>query len=479
MRRLVWLYIILWVIEGALRKWIVPGLANPLLIIRDPVLLAIYALALQRRIFPFHHPFVGIIAALSALCVLTALTVTQAPLIVIIYGWRANFLHLPLIFLLPALFDEKDVRAVGRWFLLSSLPMSLLVLLQFRSAPSAWVNTVVGGEGTQLESAFEHVRVAGTFSFTNGMCAYTALIAAFFFFQMLERKAFPRWLWFCSGGALIIQVVLSGSRATVGVVGVVILGVALACTLRPAYWRASFKLFAVGGLVLLVLGSFAVFREGLNVFSYRFGDEESVQKGFFLRYFGSLMVSPIVWKVVPYGGVGLGMGTNVASSLILGRRFFMAAEGEYDRLVLESGPILGMLCIFMRQGLVIWLGVHALRRLRGESRPLPLMLLCAGMSSLLIGQWAQPTELGFSVIAAGLSLAATRRSPELLAAAGEPLPALNGVRQPVGTGGNRAASRPVVVVSPPSAPPPRQTPRVLRGRSAYAERLHGGNDGEK
>ncbi len=411
-RRLVWFYLILWVLEGALRKWIVPGLANPLLIIRDPVLLGIYALALQRRVFPFQHPFVVVIGALGALCVAMAYLVTPASWVVITYGWRSNFLHLPLIFLLPLIFDESDVREVGRWLLLSALPMSLLVLIQFRSAPTAWVNTVVGGEGTQLESAYDHVRVAGTFSFTNGMCAYTALVAAFFFYQMLERKTFARWLWLSSGAALVIMVVLSGSRATVGVVLVVILGVAAVCVVRPAYWRASFKLFAVGGLVLLVLGSFTVFREGLNVFSYRFGDEESIHKGFFLRYFGSLMVSPIVWTVAPYGGIGLGMGTNVASSLLIGKRYFMAAEGEYDRLVLESGPVLGVMIILMRQSIVVWLGLNALKRLRASSRPLPVLLLCAGASSLLIGQWAQPTELGFSVIAGGLCLAAMRPAPE-------------------------------------------------------------------
>ena len=440
-RRLVWLYLILWVIEGALRKWVVPGLANPLLIIRDPVLLGIYALALQRRVFPFRHPFVVLIGALGALCVLVAYLVTPASWVVITYGWRSNFLHLPLIFVIPLVFDESDVRKVGRWLLLSALPMSVLVLLQFRGAPTAWVNTVVGGEGKQLESAFDHVRVAGTFSFTNGMCAYTALVAAFFFYQMLERKAFARWLWFCSGGALVIMVTLSGSRATVGVVLLVVLGVALTCVVRPVYWRASFKLFAVGGLVMLVLGSFAVFREGLNVFSYRFGDEQSIQKGFFLRYFGSLMVSPIVWTVAPYGGIGLGMGTNVASSLLIGKRYFMAAEGEYDRLVLESGPVLGVMCILLRQSIVVWLGVNALRRLRTEARPLPMLLLFAGMNSLLIGQWAQPTELGYSVIAGGLCLAAMRRAPDPEAESEQPdnaAPAENGATPPPGRKPNAA-----------------------------------------
>ena len=42
-RKLIWAYIILWLIEGALRRWFLPGLASPLLLIRDPIVIAIYS----------------------------------------------------------------------------------------------------------------------------------------------------------------------------------------------------------------------------------------------------------------------------------------------------------------------------------------------------------------------------------------------------------------------------------------------------
>ena len=51
-RRLIWLYFWLLLLEGALRKWVVPQLSNPLLIIRDPVVLLIYVLAIRARVFP-------------------------------------------------------------------------------------------------------------------------------------------------------------------------------------------------------------------------------------------------------------------------------------------------------------------------------------------------------------------------------------------------------------------------------------------
>src|SRR5439155_22404052 len=51
-RRLVYLYFFLLIIEGALRKWIVPQFSNPLLLVRDPVVLVIYFLAWRARVFP-------------------------------------------------------------------------------------------------------------------------------------------------------------------------------------------------------------------------------------------------------------------------------------------------------------------------------------------------------------------------------------------------------------------------------------------
>src|SRR5437762_6334593 len=51
-RRLIYLYLFLLIIEGALRKWIVPQFSNPLLLVRDPVVLAIYFLAWRAHIFP-------------------------------------------------------------------------------------------------------------------------------------------------------------------------------------------------------------------------------------------------------------------------------------------------------------------------------------------------------------------------------------------------------------------------------------------
>ena len=64
-KALIWLYVVLLVIEGALRKWVLPSLSDPLLIIRDPVAMGIYVLAFMSGRFPLNG-FVLTIFALGA-----------------------------------------------------------------------------------------------------------------------------------------------------------------------------------------------------------------------------------------------------------------------------------------------------------------------------------------------------------------------------------------------------------------------------
>ena len=51
LRRMIWRYFVLLIGEGALRKWILPSLGAPLLVIRDPLVLLIYLQAVRCRRF--------------------------------------------------------------------------------------------------------------------------------------------------------------------------------------------------------------------------------------------------------------------------------------------------------------------------------------------------------------------------------------------------------------------------------------------
>src|SRR5947208_12846968 len=169
-RRLIHLYLFLLIIEGALRKWIAPQFSNPLLLVRDPVVLAIYFLAWHARVFPRN----GFILSLAIICILSWIVSIfvldpyvpmSRILLVTAYGFRSNFLHLPLIFIFASVFDADDVRRIGWWILLGMIPMSLLMALQFHSAPESFINRTVGlSEGEQITAGGGKIRPHGTFS---------------------------------------------------------------------------------------------------------------------------------------------------------------------------------------------------------------------------------------------------------------------------------------------------------------------------
>src|SRR5205807_6554312 len=122
-RQLIWLYLWLLLIEGALRKWVMPRFSNPLLLIRDPVMLGIYFYAIRAQVFPknFWTISLWIIGVLSVLAIcgspIFSILPVAAMLEVTAYGFRTDFLHLPLIFIMTSVFDEEDVKNIGWWIL--------------------------------------------------------------------------------------------------------------------------------------------------------------------------------------------------------------------------------------------------------------------------------------------------------------------------------------------------------------------------
>src|SRR5947209_14696675 len=152
-RVLIWMYLALLLIEGALRKWALPGLSDPLLVIRDPVVLAIYFFALQAHVFP-RNAYVVLLGIVGGLSVIVSILLLypyvpiKAVLLVTLYGFRCDFLHLPLMFVMAAALDANDVKKIGYWTLLLMIPMAVLMIVQFRASPDAFINKTVGlGEG--------------------------------------------------------------------------------------------------------------------------------------------------------------------------------------------------------------------------------------------------------------------------------------------------------------------------------------------
>lgn len=456
-RRLIWLYFWLLIFEGALRKWVAPQLSNPLLIVRDPVVLLAYVFAIRARIFP-NNPWVvavGIISVLSTLLTFIPLWPYISPTRIALvagYGFRSNFLHLPMIFVIGRAMRMEDLKRMGWWTLVLLIPMVVLMVGQFQSPPDSFLNRTTGGEGAMMTSALGKVRTAGTFSFVVGVVAYFALAAGFLIWAALRRDVYPNWLLYAAGVAMVIGVAVSGSRSVVGACVVVGCSLIVVLFLRPA----ALNRFGQTLLVTLVLGLLVaqtpIFKEGLNVLTTRFNEvaeasETSIGLGIVERIVDQFTESFHILQEAPFLGFGLGVGTNGGARFLTGQNIFLLSEGEWSRLILESGPMLGIAFIIWRCAFTFWIGRLCVGAVRA-GHTLPLLLFSSGFMPLVTGQFGQPTVMGFVVLASGLVLVALGAAEETTKAGGQALE-------------SSAASR----------------ARPLPRRSAYASRLHGPDGG--
>ena len=92
LRWLVMLYVVLLVLEGVLRKWIFPGLSDILLLVRDPIVLLAYAIAIIHNKFPVNRYVISGFALMLLWCVETQL-MGHGNLLVNGFGFSQLFPH--------------------------------------------------------------------------------------------------------------------------------------------------------------------------------------------------------------------------------------------------------------------------------------------------------------------------------------------------------------------------------------------------
>jgi hypothetical protein len=411
-KTLIWAYIVLLLIEGALRKWVFPSLADPLLVVRDPVLLAIYAVALAKGCFPT-NPFVVVAGVLAALSMAFSVLGGHTNILVILYGVRINYLHLPLIWIMGTVLDRRDVERIGAFLLLMAIPMTLLMVAQFRAPMDAVINRGVGSEEIgQIFGADDRIRAPGLFSFISGPQLFFPFCAAFFFNEIGGAKRLPWYLLILCGLAIAVGLPISISRTVMLGTGIVALVFVASLPLSSARPTSLFRPLLLLVLVGAALTQVPVFREGFSVFMMRWDDaagENAAAWTNVVSRTASGFTNPYFFmKEAPFFGYGIGAGSNVGARLLYGDVGFALAEEEWGKVLLELGPFVGAAFIIFRISLVAGLGLLSWNVLRQTRNALPLLIWSASAAPILQGQWGPPTILGFSVIGAGLLLGALR-----------------------------------------------------------------------
>ncbi|RTY98479.1 hypothetical protein FNW25_06245 [Flavobacterium franklandianum] len=407
----IWLYFFLWIFEGALRKWILPSLATPLLIVRDPIAVYIIIKALNLNV-KFLNPYVVLSAIFTLLGLVVTLTFGHGNLFVGLYGARIMMLHFPLIFIIGSVFSKEDVLKLGRAMLVVNILITLIVYFQFSSPQSAFINIGIGGEGSAgFSGAMGYFRPSGTFSFTAGLSIFYSAISVFIFYFWLSKSPCSKVLLLVSTITLVIAMPLTISRGAV--VSVLIVGL-FAIMASVTSFKMMFKIVfvcVVFYFTILILQQYStLFNLSSEVFMHRVDAANKNTSGgglkdsILLRMLNDFMQPIVDLFNQPLFAGNLGMGTNAGAQMLSGKVVFLIGETEFSRVAGEQGIIFGGGLIILRLFLAASIAFQSWN-LPKEEKLLPFIICGAACAAIAQGQWAQPSILGYGISMAGLVLA--------------------------------------------------------------------------
>ena len=410
---LLWSYFWLIIFDGALRKWVFPGLSDQFLLARDPICIVAIALGWPYLMHGINQIFVVTLYAIAGFAMVFAMLFGHKDWFTALFGARILVLHFPLIFLFGAVFTQEDTWKFAKVLLILSIPMTILIGFQFLLPQEHVINIAPGGVGSAgFSGALDKFRPPGTFSFISGLANFYGLTAAVFAAWVTGGPTpVPKWIWM-SAVALIFALPLSISRTILFNYAFIVGFTLLACI----FAKKSFKKFLFGIVIIILmaigLSHIPLFLEAHEAFSYRWTDATEAEgegKGVIgvldVRLIGVFRDGIELAKESPLFGRGIGLGTNVGAMRISGAVDFLFAESEWGIVMGELGIFLGTLYISFRVLLACFLLLLAFKNVI-YGNLFPLILAAFAIPALIFGQTSQPTSLGFIIFSVGLMYAA-------------------------------------------------------------------------
>ncbi len=234
-RRSVKSLLLLVVLEGVLRKWILPQASELIYFLKDIVLFGAYFqyYGLGKRNLPkFKIDFFNIFLLLSlAWGIFQGFNPSLGSPIIGIWGLKNYFYYIPIIWMFPDLFpSEQHLKDFLRTQLTLFIPVGILGIIQFISPPSSPLNSYASGleqvgGSTALFGASGNVRITGAFSYVNTYIPYLLLNLALLL-VFLEEKLKPKQsqILIFSGVLAIINSFMTGSRTIIFAGGLLFMG---------------------------------------------------------------------------------------------------------------------------------------------------------------------------------------------------------------------------------------------------------------
>jgi hypothetical protein len=389
--------IIFWllIMEGSLRKWVAPQLANVLFFIRDPFVLAVYWVALRGGLFKQIDPLLKIglvfagIAPILALMQIANVGDSRIGAIVA-YGWRQYFLYLPLPFVIARAFDRSSQWRFARHAFIAVVLTAPMVFAQFHSPAGSVLNRgSADDEALQFKSfdlIGEHIRPSGFFTTNVGVVQLIPSTLALLLGAWLtpaRRRSIRLPMMVLAAGGIVTCLAFSGSRTAFVYTSLVFISCLLAGLLvrdgktRMRALGTPAILIAAGVVLYPILFPDAFQAMTERVLSSDTFGQESGGLGIFGRALYETVDFMHLMGTAPVVGYGLGLGGNghtflgqAGEALLQGAY----AESDWTRHIVDLGPAIGLLFILYRIGLTLEVFRRCVQAtIRGRD-PVPILL---------------------------------------------------------------------------------------------------------
>lgn len=408
-------YAVLWVLEGAVRKW-VPGTESAFYLFRDALLVGALIYAALVAPTPVRR-WIGVVfwvacGGLTVLALMQAL-LTDIPLLVPLIGLRNILAPLLPIYVVLRYRPPRVWRNVAVVIMVFAPIEAVLAAFQASSPANAVVNKQLGDEAASFTTAFGVVRASGTFSSPSGLTSFVALLLAVCL-AALSRLRIGLPLVYIGLVSGVLLLALGGSRGALLFAGVVVVGWILCVIASPRARRSVIGMVAAAGSTFAV--AIAAFPVVVNAFFTRVqtaSDANAVDDRLAGSAFGFINFSSSVF------GDGLGSHGNAGIRLGSGSVWI---EDENTRLVAELG-IAGYAILLARFLAAIIIAYIVVKHARRES---PLVVTAGSLVVYMLivgGITTQPTSQGFFALATVIAISAFH----------DPLPPVTRARQEVET----------------------------------------------
>jgi len=409
-RRALGAFLLLLLYDGAIRKWLLPGMEQIVFITKDALLLAALlhaALGRRHKTPAMMQPVARMLFTLYAVWAVLEMGNPALPnLLVAIWGLKSHLLYASLVVLLPLAFRSLDeiFQVLAKIYPWAVIPVCSLAFAQLAAPPDSFINQQVKGgtEGTAYFGEASLVRVTGTFSYISGMAAFVevATLLGIGLFMLGVRSR----LFLAALGFALAALPATGSRA---VVAVVLLGSAiqLLSSFAARLIGLLSALRVAAALAILVAISLSTQDAAWEAFAQRLEgsrQDESRAATAFTNAFVFLDVA---------GATGFGTGSANLGAPALAKDMTpfswlpgggFGFEEESGRLVLELGLFGWMLSLGLRATLLLWaaallMGGRTRAARTAAMLALPVMALAVHQGSGVFGASFTPVYYWFCV----------------------------------------------------------------------------------